>query len=207
MKQSETGPPVSKRKKKPMRNTHASKLMAQRARWMRNGAATFHEQVAGHVVGDVCKQNNFTLKNQKIFYDEKKNKWYIVDFFIPEIRLIIEVDGSSHDNRKAYDAIRTKFLESIGNKVVRFLNKELEDLQFRGKVARQICIRVNDPTPVFKPETQNPNAPPTEITEKQITKRLRKQRNKKRSKARKKRKRELKSVEASPKTILRKKQS
>ena len=196
-----------KQKKPPMQNTAASKLMAKRAKWMRNGAATFHEQVAEHVIGDVCKQGKFTLKNQKIFYDEKKDKWYIVDFFIPEIRLIIEIDGSSHDNRKAYDAIRTKFLESIGNKVVRFLNKELEDLQFRGKVTSQICIRVDDPTPVFKSETRNPKTPPPELTEKQIAKRIRKQRNKKRSKARKKRKRELKSAEASPQTILRKKQS
>ncbi len=35
---------------------------------------------------------------------------YIVDFFIPELGLVIEINGSSHDNKQEYDTIRENFL-------------------------------------------------------------------------------------------------
>jgi very-short-patch-repair endonuclease len=44
---------------------------------------------------------------------------YIVDFYIKALGLIIEVDGSSHDYKQAYDATRQAYLESFGLKVFR----------------------------------------------------------------------------------------
>ncbi len=35
---------------------------------------------------------------------------YVVDFFIPELGLVIEIDGSSHDDKQEYDTIRENFL-------------------------------------------------------------------------------------------------
>ncbi len=50
---------------------------------------------------------------------------YIVDFYCHEIGLVIELDGSQHgmDDAIEYDAVRTKFLEALGLKVVRYWNK------------------------------------------------------------------------------------
>jgi len=44
---------------------------------------------------------------------------YIVDFYVKSLGLIVEVDGSSHDYKQAYDATRQAYLESFGLKVFR----------------------------------------------------------------------------------------
>ena len=43
---------------------------------------------------------------------------YIVDFYCTNCNVIIEIDGSSHDNKVEYDAERDKFLESLGLTVI-----------------------------------------------------------------------------------------
>jgi UDP-N-acetylglucosamine 1-carboxyvinyltransferase len=50
---------------------------------------------------------------------------YIADFACPECKIVIEIDGDTHDTRQAYDADRTKFLESAGYNVLRFSNKDV----------------------------------------------------------------------------------
>jgi very-short-patch-repair endonuclease len=54
---------------------------------------------------------------------------YIVDFFCPECRLIIELDGAVHDGflPGEYDAERTTYLEQLGLKVLRSENRILYD--------------------------------------------------------------------------------
>lgn len=52
-------------------------------------------------------------------------KNYIVDFYCAQEKLIIELDGEVHNNTVAYeqDENRTKDLEELGFKVLRFENK------------------------------------------------------------------------------------
>ena len=52
---------------------------------------------------------------------------YIVDFYGVEAKLVIELDGSQHHepNAMAYDSERTKVLESLGLKVIRFSNSQV----------------------------------------------------------------------------------
>ncbi len=50
---------------------------------------------------------------------------YIVDFFCPEARLIVEVDGGQHGVENVRDAIRTERLEKRGYSVIRFWNKDV----------------------------------------------------------------------------------
>jgi very-short-patch-repair endonuclease len=50
---------------------------------------------------------------------------YIVDFVCLEKRLIVEVDGSQHNEQQSYDASRTGWLESQGYRVLRFWNNEV----------------------------------------------------------------------------------
>mgnify|MGYP001393593869 CR=1 FL=1 len=52
---------------------------------------------------------------------------YIVDFYCPDCKLAIEIDGDSHfnDDSQDYDKIRTDFLYEEGIKVIRFTNTEI----------------------------------------------------------------------------------
>jgi very-short-patch-repair endonuclease len=42
---------------------------------------------------------------------------YIVDFYVPSLSLIIEIDGSSHDYKEDYDLKRENYLQSFGLKI------------------------------------------------------------------------------------------
>ncbi len=50
---------------------------------------------------------------------------YIPDFCSPKAKLIIELDGSQHLEQEEYDEERTKYLNSLGYKVIRFWNNEV----------------------------------------------------------------------------------
>ncbi|KKQ77534.1 MAG: hypothetical protein A3A96_02435 [Candidatus Zambryskibacteria bacterium RIFCSPLOWO2_01_FULL_39_39] len=54
---------------------------------------------------------------------------YILDFYCPEKKLIIELDGEIHNTKEAkeYDAVRDKYFKELGYKVLRFKNRELEN--------------------------------------------------------------------------------
>jgi len=57
---------------------------------------------------------------------------YIVDFFCPKKRVVVELDGAPHFGPAAgdYDDRRTRYLEERGIKVIRFENKRLyKDLE------------------------------------------------------------------------------
>lgn len=44
---------------------------------------------------------------------------YIVDFYVKNLGLAIEIDGWSHNTKIIYDEVRQKYLESLGLKVFR----------------------------------------------------------------------------------------
>jgi very-short-patch-repair endonuclease len=50
---------------------------------------------------------------------------FILDFYCPVCKLVIELDGAIHNNQTDYDADRTKYLETHGYKVLRFHNEEV----------------------------------------------------------------------------------
>jgi len=61
------------------------------------------------------------------FYRQKPVGDYIVDFFCPRAKLVIEVDGSQHlsDEMLEYDRIRDEYLSSLGLRVLRFNNNDV----------------------------------------------------------------------------------
>ena len=69
---------------------------------------------------------------------------YIVDFYCSKAKLVIELDGSQHYDIQGIenDAVRTAFLESLGLKVVRFSNADV-NLQFQN-VCTAIDLIVKD---------------------------------------------------------------
>jgi len=61
------------------------------------------------------------------FYRQKPIGNYIVDFYAPRARLVIEVDGSQHgsEGNSRKDQFRDAFLSDVGLKVLRFNSREV----------------------------------------------------------------------------------
>ena len=56
---------------------------------------------------------NIDLDRQRIIES------FIVDFYVKSLGLIIEIDGSSHNGKEEYDAMREQFLINLGLDVYR----------------------------------------------------------------------------------------
>ena len=54
---------------------------------------------------------------------------YIVDFYCPKLKLVIEIDGDSHFTPEAqeYDQVRSDVLRGYGLEVIRFTNQDVMD--------------------------------------------------------------------------------
>ena len=63
-----------------------------------------------------------TVRRQKVIGN------YIADFYYAKGKLIIELDGLQHGKpaHSEHDRVRTEFLESLGYKVVRYSNYEID---------------------------------------------------------------------------------
>lgn len=80
--------------------------------------------------GEACLGKYALRKKQMKGYSFKRQRPvlnYIADFMCQKIKLIIEVDGSSHDSEEAMtrDRERQRRLEEIGFTVIRFTNEEV----------------------------------------------------------------------------------
>ncbi len=84
-----------------------------------------------------CLKNN-NLKHK--FIRQYSIEGYVVDFYCPEARLAIELDGEGHklNSQRTYDEYRTKLLDAYGIKLVRFWNWEVKSNLT--KVLRQIKL-------------------------------------------------------------------
>ena len=79
---------------------------------------------------------------------------YIVDFYCPELSLVIEVDGDSHAdaNQIRKDRQRENYLRSLGLQVIRYQNNDvmknldgvLEDL------SKRVTLGATSPSPPYK---------------------------------------------------------
>ena len=92
-----------------------------------------------------CYLNKHTLR----FYRQKPIENFIVDFYCPRAKLVIELDGGGHYDPKAEkkDNERTVALEKQGLKVIRFCNIDI-DKNFRGvceSIDKEIYNRVTLP--------------------------------------------------------------
>ncbi len=71
------------------------------------------------------------LRNRQLnglkFYRQYSFDMYILDFYSPEIRLVIELDGGQHAEHEKieYDEARTEYLKAHEIHVIRFWNNEV----------------------------------------------------------------------------------
>jgi len=71
------------------------------------------------------------LRHRQIGYSFQRQaivRGYIVDFYCSKARVVIELDGPSHDSEEARqdDARRDEFLRKNGEKVLRFRNSDVQ---------------------------------------------------------------------------------
>ena len=106
-----------------MTKSNYNKNLKKFARELRNHGTT------GEAV--LCSE----LLRAKNFYGLQFNrqfaiKNYIVDFICRKLKLIIEVDGSSHQHKTDKDEIRDVELEKLGYRIIRISEREvLNDLK------------------------------------------------------------------------------
>jgi len=85
------------------------------------------------------------VKNNNLGYKFRRQYGigpFVVDFCCPQSKLVIEVDGLSHDDERVadYDKRRQKYLEDNGFAVIRFTSAEaFSDLQDIAKKISDIC--------------------------------------------------------------------
>ena len=71
------------------------------------------------------------LRNKQIggvqFYRQKPIGSYVVDFYAPKLKLVVEVDGSQHlePEHSEHDQHRDRYLASLGLTVLRFNNLQV----------------------------------------------------------------------------------
>jgi very-short-patch-repair endonuclease len=64
---------------------------------------------------------------------------YVLEFFCPELKLGIKVDGAVHETQKEYDAFRDSSLATLGIRLLRFTNNEIAH-DLNGVVSRIMNI-------------------------------------------------------------------
>jgi very-short-patch-repair endonuclease len=52
---------------------------------------------------------------------------YIVDFFCPSKRVVIEIDGYSHIDKGDYDDRRDKYLKNLGLNIIHLLDSDIKN--------------------------------------------------------------------------------
>ena len=78
---------------------------------------------------------------------------YIVDFASHSLKIVIEIDGGQHSVQSKQDAMRTRFLESEGYRVLRFWNNEvLGNIDGVLEVIQSACLTTPTPAPPHKGE-------------------------------------------------------
>ena len=90
--------------------------------------STESEKIFWNYVRDRKFCNRKFYRQYPIFYDlTGKESFFVADFYCHEEKLIIELDGPIHNYKLAEDKTRTKILNLLGLKSLRFKNKEIEE--------------------------------------------------------------------------------
>jgi len=83
------------------------------------------------------QRTNLTEPERRLWYRLRANRLgvkfqrqvvlapYIADFAARSRRLVVELDGDTHAGREGYDAARTRALEALGYRVLRFSNSDV----------------------------------------------------------------------------------
>ena len=91
------------------KQTQCESLLWQKLRNKQCNGAKFNRQHAIKFIIDGCK------------------RFFVADFYCAEHKLAIEIDGEIHERQRDYDEMMTFIMNTIGIKVIRFKNEEVEN--------------------------------------------------------------------------------
>jgi len=96
-----------------------NKNLKERARVLRNQGIISEVILWKHIKGDAF---NVRFLRQKTILN------YIVDFYCPKLKLVLEIDGSSHDfaPQSRYDIDRQNQIEQLGIRFLRFSDYQVK---------------------------------------------------------------------------------
>ena len=109
----------------------------QQAAWQLRRAMTLAEQVLWEALRDK-KLDGLKFRRQHPV------EQFILDFYCPRFKLVVELDRSVHNTTAEQDAARTAHLEAHGCHVVRFCNEEV--LTALPSVLERIAFAANKDT-------------------------------------------------------------
>lgn len=94
-------------------------ILAERARYLRSHMTPEEK----HLWYDFLRNCRYKFNRQYVLGN------YIVDFYCPVLKFIIEVDGRQHydEDARKYDAKRTAYAESFGITVFRVTNEQIHN--------------------------------------------------------------------------------
>ena len=92
------------------------------------------------------------LRNNKLGVKFKRQHsigGYILDFYCFQARLIIEIDGKSHDTNKLYDADRDKYFKELGYVTLRIKNTEIQANlnDVKERIKKTLSLRLGEGAP------------------------------------------------------------
>ena len=92
--------------------------LKERAKELRKAGNLSEVLFWGQVKNKQFKNLNFD--RQKIIGN------YIVDFYCPDYKVVIEIDGSTHNNKQEYDEQRDAYLQGLGLTVIHILDIDIK---------------------------------------------------------------------------------
>ena len=114
-------------------------------------------------------RKNMTPWERKLWYDflrtypvrfgrQKAIGNYIVDFYCAKAQLVIELDGGGHytEEQSRKDAVRTKELEQMNIKILRFCNLDVD------RYFERVCEQIHHTVTASLPQSASLTAPSSE---------------------------------------------
>ncbi|MGI5837257.1 MAG: endonuclease domain-containing protein [Chloroflexota bacterium] len=110
-----------------------NEIKVERARGLRREMTAQERVLWQHLRGH--RLGGFHFRRQQII------DGFIVDFYCHSRHLVVEVDGSVHENQKEYDIERDRILSSRGLRILRITNKDIQQ-NLKG-VLERILLEAN----------------------------------------------------------------
>ena len=101
-----------------VRGQKVSEEMLARAKELRREMTPAEKILWKHLKAN--RLNGLHFRRQQVVHG------YFPDFYCHQHELIVEVDGSIHDVQKEYDTEREAYLISLGFRIIRFTNDEIQ---------------------------------------------------------------------------------
>lgn len=90
---------------------------------------------------------------QKVIHSNTARTGFIVDYYLPRINLVFEIDGGYHDNQREYDLTREEYIKMKTNcGIIRYRNEEVFKKGMRDRLREDILKYIDVKYPKGNPD-------------------------------------------------------